>query len=415
MNLSRTDESLLRCLRMAPGEEDDGRLAALSSSDWDALIEAAGRHYLAPLLYRHLKAAHSDTAVPAGAMEKLRREYLESAGRAVSLHHELGEVLRLLRQACIPVIVLKGAHLATLVYGDIALRPMGDLDILVHEADLMRAEAAMLEAGYAPNELNRRIAKDNCHFRYWPPSQEFIVEVHWHFLPSRYHLEINIDEQWQRSRPAVVADADVSILCPEDLLLHLCLHASKHVFEIGLKPFYDIRETLECYGKDIDWKQVEMRGKQWGEAKCVYLTLRLAVELAGASVPDDLMKALEPDDLDERLVLLARERVFAYGQPDSDGLTLSPKLAQLWGSKRLLSKVALILRRAFPSPGEMTRIYPAPSDSVRIYFYYPLRLKTLLARHGRQWWRLLSRDGKMRGLAEQKNELTLLEEWLMAP
>jgi len=292
---------------------------------------------------------------------------------------------------------------------------MGDMDILVHEDDLMKAESTLFGIGYAPNELDRRIAKDNCHFRYWSPSREFIVEVHWHFLPSRYRLKIDIDEQWQRSRPAVVADADVSVLCPEDLLLYLCLHASKHVFEIGLKPFYDIRETIECYGEDIDWKQVEMRGRQWGEARCVYLTLRLAVELTGASVPDDLMKAMEPDDLDERPVLLARERIFAYGQPDSDGLTLSPKLAQLWGSKRLLSKVALLLRRAFPSPREMTRIYPAPSDSVQIYLYYPLRLKTLLARHGRQWWRLLSRDKRMRGLAEHENELALLEEWLMVP
>jgi len=215
--------------------------------------------------------------------------------------------------------------------------------------------------------------------------------------------------------PAVVAGVDVSVLCPEDLLLYLCLHASKHVFEMGPKPFYDIRETIECYGEKIDWLQIEARSKQWGEAKCVYLTMRLASELAGASMPDGLMEALRPSDFDEQLILLARDRVLAYGQRDYSDLTLSPKLAQLWGPKRILSKVALILRRAFPSPKEMARVYPAPSGSARIYLYYPLRIKALIARHGRQSWRLLNRNERMRKLAEQRNELTMLEEWLMVP
>jgi hypothetical protein len=36
------------------------------------------------------------------------------------LYHELGKVLGLLRDENIPVIVLKGVHLAELVYGNIA-------------------------------------------------------------------------------------------------------------------------------------------------------------------------------------------------------------------------------------------------------------------------------------------------------
>jgi hypothetical protein len=415
MDRYRTDELLLNCLRVAPDEAGDGRLEALSSSDWDALIEESGRYGVAPLLYRRLRTTHSDTPIPANAMERLRRMYLQSAGRSVRLYHEIGKALGLLRQAHIPVIVLKGAHLAALVYGNIALRPMGDVDVLVHEDDLLRVEAALFGMGYAPAERHRRIAQDNCHFRYWSPSGELPVEVHWRLLPSMYRLKIDIDGQWQRSRPAIIADVDVSVLCPEDLLLYLCLHTSKHVFEMGLKPFYDICETVRYYGKDIDWKQVEIRSKQWGEAKCVYLTLRLARELAGVSVPDDLMKAIKPGDFDERFVLLAKERIFAYGQWSSDGLALSPKLAQLWGSKRVLSKVTLLFRRTFPSPEEMARMYPAASDSIRIYCYYPLRIKALLVRHGRQGWRLLRRNGKMRGLAEQENEMTLLKEWLMVP
>jgi hypothetical protein len=279
----------------------------------------------------------------------------------------------------------------------------------------MRVEAALLGMGYAPAECHRQIAKDNCHFVYGLPNRELFVEVHWNFLPSMYRFKIDIDGQWERSRQAIIAGVEVSVLCPEDLLLYLCLHTSKHLFEMGLKPLYDIFETIRYYGKEIDWKQVQLRSEQWGEAKCVYLTFRLARELLGASIPDDLTKAIKPSDFDERFMVLAKEQIFAYRHRNSDGLSLSPNIAQLWGSKRLLNKGTLFLRRAFPSPEEVTRMYPAPSDSIRIYFYYPVRIKDLFLRHGRQVWRLLRGDEEMQALAKRENDIVPFKDWLMSP
>lgn len=415
MDRSRTDELLLYCLRVVPDEAGDGRIETLSSSEWDVLVEEAGRYGVAPLLYHRLRTLHSKIPVPANVLARLRYFYLQSAGRSMRLYHELGNVLRLLRQADIPVIVLKGAHLAEVVYGNRALRPMGDVDVLVHQDDLMRVEAVLLGMGYAPAECHRQIAKDNCNFDYGLPNREFFVEVHWNFLPSTYRFKMDIDGQWERSRQANIAGVEVSVLCPEDLLLYLCLHASKHLFEMGLKPLYDIFETIRYYGKEIDWKQVQLRGEQSGEAKCVYLTFRLARELSGASVPDDLMKAIKPGDFDERFIVLAKERIFAYGHWDSDGLSLSRNIAQIWRSKRLLNKATLLLRRGFPSLKEMARMYPAPSDSIRIYFYYPVRIKDLLLRYGRQVWRLFGWNEGMRNLARQVNDVTPLKDWLMSP
>jgi hypothetical protein len=415
MDQTQIDELLLYCLRVVPDEAGDGSHEMLSSSDWDVLIAESDRYRVAPLLYHRLRTFHSNMPIPANVMTMLRRIYLQSARRGMHLYHELGKVLGLLRHANIPVIVLKGAHLAELVYGNIALRPMGDVDVLVHMDDLMRVEAALLGMGYAPTERHRQVTKDTWHFIYVSPKTGLTVEVHWTFLPSMYHLKIDIDGQWERSRQAIIAGVEVSVLCPEDLLLYLCLHTSKHLFKMGLKPLYDIFETIRYYGKEIDWKQVQLRSEQSGEAKCVYLTFRLAEELLGASVPDDLMSAIKPNDFDERFMLLAKERIFARGHWNSDGLPLSPNIAQLWGSKRLLKKGTLFLRRAFPSPEEVAQMYPAPSDSVRIYFYYAVRIKDLFLRHGRQVWRLLRRNEGMRGLAKQENDMTPLNDWLMSP
>jgi len=415
MDRSRTDELLLYCLRVVPDEAGAGRLETLSSSDWDLLIGESGRYGVTPLLYHRLRTFHWDVPIPAKVMGTLRQAYLENVARNMGLYHELGKVLGLLRHASIPVIVLKGVHLAALVYGNIALRPMGDVDVLVHKDDLMRVEAALLGMGYAPAECHRQIASDNHHFVYRLPNRELFVEVHWDFLPSMYRVKIDIDGQWERSRQAIIAGVEVSVLCPDDLLLCLCLHCSKHLFDMGLRPLYDIFETIRFCGKEINWEQVHLRSEQWGQAKCVYLTFRLARELCGASVPDDLMKAITPGDFDERFMVLAKERILSYGHRNSDGLSLSPNIAQLWGSKRLLNKGTLILRRAFPSPEEVARRYPAPSDSIRIYFYYVVRIKDLLLRHGRQVWRLLRWNEGMRGLAKQEDNMTPLKDWLMSP
>ena len=292
MNLSHTDELLLDCLRAVPDKMHNGGCESLSGSDWDVFMMAAGRHGIAPLLYHHLSTSHLDMRIPDRVMETLRKAYLENAARNMGLYHKLGMLLEHLRRENIPVIVLKGAHLAALVYGNIALRTMSDVDILVHQEDVVRAGDKMLEMGYTPTQQYRPITSCNHHFAYGLPNRELFVEVHWTILSSAYPFDIDINGQWERSRSAIIAGVEVSILCPEDILLYLCLHASKHLFGMGLKHLCDIFETIRHYGEEIDWRQAKLRIDQWGIGKSAYLTLRLARELLGASVPDELMKTI---------------------------------------------------------------------------------------------------------------------------
>ena len=78
------------------------------------------------------------------------------------------------------------------------------------------------------------------------------------------------------------------MLSPEDLLLHLCLHASfTHRFRVGLRACWDILETVNHYGQAIDWDLVVRRAQAWGIGRYVYLTLRLVRDLLGAGDPAD--------------------------------------------------------------------------------------------------------------------------------
>src|SRR5438445_800859 len=88
--------------------------------------------------------------MPAGVLDRLRRQAAENARRSLRLTRELVAVVRLGQSHGIPLVSLKGPILSLSVYGDIALRQFADLDVLVHRADVSRARELLLSCGYRP-------------------------------------------------------------------------------------------------------------------------------------------------------------------------------------------------------------------------------------------------------------------------
>jgi hypothetical protein len=415
MDQTQIDELLLHCLRASPDKTSDGRVEPLSEADWDDLLQQSARHGITPLFYHHLKTFHPDIPIPPNVTGRLRQAYLDNAARNLRLYDNLSKVLKILRRDRIPVIVLKGAHLAEFVYGNRALRFMGDLDLLVQKDDLMRVDALLLEMGCTPTVHNRIVGKDNHEFVYVMPKRDVSLEIHWSILSPMFPFTIDTDGQWERSRPVLIAGVDAAVLCPEDLLLHLCLHAGcTHGFEPGLKLFCDISEILQHSGGGMDWGLVQRCTREWGIGKCVYLTLKLTREFLGVALPEGLMKALKPGDFDERFVALARNQIFSRRPRSGPPLSMWPAVARFWGSARLRDKVSLFFKGFFLPREAMARIYPPPADSIRIYFYYVVRLRDLLRVYGCDVWRWLRRDEEMQAFAKEGKDLTTLKDWLMS-
>ena len=415
MDYTQIDELLLYCLRASPEKIGDGKVEPLSEADWDDLLQQSARHGITPLFYHRLRTFHPDIPIPPNVMGRLRQAYLDNAARNLRLYDNLHKVLKILGRDSIPVIVLKGAHLAELVYGNRALRFMGDLDLLVRKDDLMRVDALLLEMGCTPTVNNRIVGKDNNEFVYIMPKRDVSLEIHWSILSSMFPFTIDTDGQWERSRPVLIAGVDAAVLCPEDLLLHLCLHAGyTHGFEPGLKLFCDISEILQHNGGGMDWGLVQRRTREWGIGKCVYLTLKLTTELLGVALPEGLMETLKPSDFDERFVALARDQIFSRRLRTGPPLSMWPAVARFWGSARLRDKVFIFLKGFFLPREAMARLYPPPADSIRIYFYYVVRLRDLLRVYGRDVWRWLRRDEEMQAFAKEGKDLTALKDWLMS-
>ena len=408
MTVSPESDLLLRCLRLDEDQREIAILASFFPSAWEATLVLARRLGVAPLLAWKLKTLPSGVDLPEGVRQELRLCLLTSAARNTRLFIQLGQVLPALQRASIPTIVLKGAHLAALVYPDPALRPMADIDLLVRPEHLSRCDQVLCELGYGPSRrpwIERDFTRVHHHLPPYGKPGASPLEIHWSIAQPTSPFQVQVEHLWQNALPSEMAGIPALILSPEHFLLHLCIHTCYDDRFIGkLRPIADVAETLHVYASEIDWEQVTRVAFEWRVTRCAYLTLHLAADLLGAQISADALAALKPVDFDERIAGLAKDKIFA-------GVKISAKLTQTLEQDTFINRARLILQRLFLPPEKLAFIYSVRPDSPRIYWYYFARLKDLIARYSRFVWQILPPRSRMKESLDREKRLV---EWLSA-
>jgi len=379
----------------------------LASAEWQLVVARALQHDVAPWLYSRLKARF--VVPPQSIVEQLREIYLASAARNMGLLHELGKILRAFQAAGIPVIPLKGACLAERVYGDIALRPMADIDLLVRPDDLVQSVGMLRTLGYDSDQPFDPIAAKTG-FQDMPPMSKpgsFPVEVHWTLVTPLCHANLHEDELeklWSRATPGTIAGVEALLLSPTDLLLHLCMHMSVHhrFNGISLRNIIDVAEVCRHYESELNWTDFAARADRWEVAGGVHIALQLATEWTDCAVSSDALAELAGAPADDAMMGWVKHKVL-NGTP----ATLNSQVARLEGSTGAAGKLGAIRDAILLPRAVMARIYPAPADSWRIMTYYPIRLKDLFVRYHRVLWKLATRDTEF--VADAQNEARLRE------
>ncbi len=315
---------------------------------WQGLLQLARRHRVAPLVYRRMQGREGN--VPQDIMRDLHADYLRTAAKNMLTYKRMAEILQRLHEEQIPVLPLKGIYLAEQVYRNIAVRPMGDVDILVKEEDIYRVEKIVLEMGYLPDQGVRVTCDESKHFHYTHPRNRQILEVHWNIVVPSVGLHLDITKVWERSGQTTISGVPVRAMSPEDLLLHLSLHAAVHVFEMGMRMVCDITETILRFEKRIDWRHLERMAKESGATRSLAISLRLAVEFCKAPVPAGFLDAIAPQQSETMYQIVLRDHLFADEKAvDSGALAKTPKLATFWSQKGVFNKMKLLWQRVFPS------------------------------------------------------------------
>ena len=369
------------------------------------------------LLYREIRSGNVSTElIPVGAKNRLRDAYRNFAIRNTSLFFDALKVLKSLADHQLPVIALKGLSLAKDIYGDIALRPMSDMDLLVKEEDLVRAGRILLTLGYKQFypawESTLKI------FHHLPPftnKSGAIIELHWNIVDPDSPIKVDLDGLWERACLITVYNVEVRAFSPEDLFLHLCIHACVHMQTgLGLIPLCDMAGLIKTSGDKIDWQLVIERATRWGGQKCVYLMLLLVRELLGAAPPDKMMSEIKPDDYQSVFFDEALEQVF--DESPSGWLTVMrigqlSKINKVHGIK---GKVLALLKKVFPSRENLARSYPVSVSSPKIYLCYLFRLRRLIVYYTSVLLRLVRRDRSVIKAVQRAHRVSAVSDWMFS-
>ena len=307
-------ELLLHCVRAHISDETVARVAELARAplDWDLVLRLAIRHGTIPRLHRHLTAICRDVAPPAG-IARIRAQYEYNSLRNLTQARELIRLLTALESGGIEALAYKGPTLAVHVYGDLAHRQFGDLDLLVRPRDALRAASLLTDQGYrgAPWPEGAAgaayLARSHVHaLRNANGSVE--VELHWAFLPHEFSFDADLDRWWKRLERRPLGGANVRALPPEELLLVLCAHGCRHLW-VRLKSVCDVAALVACE-KRLDWERAFSEARATGARRMLSLGLTLARDIAGAALPPEVGRRVDSEPAVRALAARVSERLF---------------------------------------------------------------------------------------------------------
>jgi len=390
--MSPESELLLSCA--APEVEEPERLARLirKGINWDWLLAAASRNEVTPLLYWRLRSLCA-SEVPVGVEKDLRSRFLDNARRSLTLTGALLKLLEALEQGGIRVMVLRGPVMAASLYGNVALRQIADLDILVPKSDVLAAADVLAALGFQhPHRFTatQRTLTLRTDYNFHLEREDGVaLELHWRLVPGFFSWDSDPSLWWSRAVRTPFCEREVLEPSPEDLLLLLCVHGLKHGWE-QLRLVADVAWLVQ--NRVLEWDQASCSAARTGAARALNLGCRLAADLLGAPVPEGVLRrAIEDKTADA----LARPLLADYRRSVGPARGyLSRSLLHLRARERWRDKAQYCFRVLFvPTVND----YALQRLPLRLSpLYYPLRTARMILKYGVGPVRRLGRGARVR-------------------
>lgn len=321
-----------------------------------------GSQRLLPQVYANLRGlGEGDSRLAA-----LRRAYQLTRARNAVVLRDLAALLRAFRAEGIETLVLKGAALIALAYGDPGRRPLTDVDVLVPAARALDAISVLQRAGWASALAAPETLVGVRHADDFVDARGRRVDLHWAVLQECCEPGAS-DDFWRASVPLELEGAATRALCPADQLLHVCVHGARSSSVQPLGWAADAMAVLCAGGDPVAWDRLVAQT----QARRLVVPMREALaylrERLDADVPGDVSRALASAPV-TRLELL-EHRVKASRRP------LVGSLPVLWLDHRRLAAGDPRARGPLGFPRYLQRTFRSRSLAT-----LPLSLAVLTAR-----------------------------------
>jgi hypothetical protein len=343
-------------------------------ANWDNLIELSKKQGTSAIVYKNLLKFDN---VPKGVLSKLEDIYHNLLRRNILMINELDGIIDGLKREGIEIITLKGALASESIFKNIGLYPSDDIDFLVKEEDIDKVKDFLILNGYKLNikafdEYRRYFIKEQYHINL--SNNEFSVEPHWNLF-MRY-FDTPSDFWWEENMAIESNNRIYRILSPEKNILYLTFRFFNKGFR-QLRFLLLINETIRYYENILDWEKLFNYAIRFRFESVLRVSLKMCKDVFSLKIPEEYVKLKK---LRVRLIsLFAQKMILREREPHP-----FYKFLFIFLRDNNLGVFKIILRRIFPSKGEIIQRYRLDPFSYKIYLYYIFNpFLILLRRHER--------------------------------
>lgn len=300
-----------RVLLLAVGTTSDPveLRAALTDEafSWDVLLDLVVREKAAPALHELVRPL-GDDLVPRETRDALTGLLRSTKFHMLRLEQLFLQALDILDAEGVDPVLLKGAGLATTIYGSFGERPMYDIDLLVRPEHALRAWNALRANGWVHDEVERPRAFYTTHY-HLPPLDDpggtgLALELHTSLTDGS--IGLNPDMIRRNASEIQTHGRRTRVPAVEHQVIHLATHfAWTHgLASAAWRTFRDLHQIATR--TSIDWDRVVSVAKVTRTKTSCYWTFRLARSCAGVNVPDGVIESLKPPRVGAALRVLER-------------------------------------------------------------------------------------------------------------
>lgn len=339
MRLNPEESILLTTSRPFVRDHDVSALDRLVTPklDWGFILWRSEAYRTTPLVHYHLERLKLLGRAPEPVRAYLSNWARLSAARTTALTHELLEVVDAFTSRDIEFHLIKGVAIAPFLYPDAALRPMLDVDVMIHPEDIPSARRVMTELGYqhgiwdpetnqvdvveyAPVDMvgHHELPAYHSLVRMDSPVRAELVPEPWRrkhlkcffhndgtvdflvFVDLHFNLSVGFDQAdvWRGVRSESLLNRTINLQSLTTMLWFFAARLYNEAFQFNtskLIMFGDAHTILERAADAIDWDELVSVAEKYEMQPSLYYVLAHLANLTGAPIPEDVVEALRPD------------------------------------------------------------------------------------------------------------------------
>lgn len=193
-----------------------------------------------------------------------------ATARSLLVDRMTAELTGALSRQGVETILLKGASFATWLYGDGAIRPYGDCDLLIAPDKLGVAQQVLRDLGFRDYSAPLRHPRLDSHA--WRRDPDW-VDLHSTLIGMRADPRQVWEILSQRTETQRIGGAEVRVLDPVARTLHVALHAAQHGRD-EQKPLDDLARAVALLPAEL-WANAAQLAARLGATQAFATGLRL--------------------------------------------------------------------------------------------------------------------------------------------